>query len=118
MQELITFRVSNKEEGEAAAGRGAARGEIVIPQVSKKRATPTTTPRAESDGMMGWISAFANAVSHTILNSPLGRTAAARAAKSPTSSSLAKDFSIYNRDDMTRRILLAHKFILDNLDWG
>ena len=41
MQELITFRVSNKEEGEAA-GRGAARGEIVIPQVSKKRATPTT----------------------------------------------------------------------------
>ena len=112
MQELITFRVSNKEEGEAA-GRGAARGEIVIPQVSKKRATP----RAESDGM-GWISALANAVSHTILNSPLGRTAAARAAKSPTSSSLAKDFSIYNRDDMTRRILLAHKFILDDLDWG
>ena len=51
MQELITFRVSNKEEGKA--GRGAARGEIVIPQVSKKRATPTTTPRAESDGM-GW----------------------------------------------------------------
>ena len=117
MQELITFRVSNKEEGKAAAaGRGAARGEIVIPQVSKKRATPTTL-RAESDGM-GWISALANAVSHTILNSPLGRTAAARAAKSPTSSSLAKDFSIYNRDDMTRRILLAHKFILDDLDWG
>ena len=116
MQELITFRVSNKEERKAA-GRGAARGEIVIPQVSKKRATPTTTLRAESDGM-GWISALANAVSHTILNSPLGRTAAARAAKSPTSSSLAKDFSIYNRDDMTRRILLAHKFILDDLDWG
>ena len=109
MQELITFRVSNKEEGKA--GRGAARGEIVIPQVSKKRA------RAESDGM-GWISIRLGRRRRFILF--LTRHWAGQplpAQQSPTSSCRAKDFSIYyNRDDMTRRILLAHKFIPDDLD--